>query len=98
MRLDAMRLLEDAGKNGWTMADFSVMIVTVNIGPYQIGRTAFTVPNLSLSTIRRATRTRVSTMISHRRLLEQNLRLYRPLLHLPFTYAHCLARLQCCLA
>ncbi|GFU96724.1 uncharacterized protein TNCV_839491 [Trichonephila clavipes] len=34
-----MRLLEDADKNGWTVADFSVMMVVVDIGPQQIGRT-----------------------------------------------------------
>ncbi|GFX49555.1 hypothetical protein TNCV_4901971 [Trichonephila clavipes] len=27
------------GKNGWTMADFSVMMVAVDLGPHQIRRT-----------------------------------------------------------
>ncbi|GFV14768.1 HTH_Tnp_Tc3_2 domain-containing protein [Trichonephila clavipes] len=42
----------------------------------------------SLSTIRRMTRTRVSTMILHRLLIEQNLRSYRPLRNVPFTPTH----------
>ncbi|GFX97382.1 hypothetical protein TNCV_1077531 [Trichonephila clavipes] len=33
------RPLEDSGKNGWTMADFSVMMVVVDLGPRQIRRT-----------------------------------------------------------
>ncbi|GFT44712.1 hypothetical protein TNCV_2845041 [Trichonephila clavipes] len=33
-----MRPLEGAGKNGWTMADFSVMMVAVDLGPRQIGK------------------------------------------------------------
>ncbi|GFY02273.1 transposable element Tc1 transposase [Trichonephila clavipes] len=32
-----MRSLEDSGKNLWTIADFRVMIVAVNLGPQQIG-------------------------------------------------------------
>ncbi|GFU73900.1 hypothetical protein TNCV_555281 [Trichonephila clavipes] len=39
MWVEAMRPLEDAGKNEWTMADFSVMMVAVDLGPQQIGRT-----------------------------------------------------------
>ncbi|GFW21658.1 hypothetical protein TNCV_4281731 [Trichonephila clavipes] len=35
----AMRPLEDAGKKGWTMTDFSGMMVAVDLGPQQIGRT-----------------------------------------------------------
>ncbi|GFW68558.1 uncharacterized protein TNCV_529131 [Trichonephila clavipes] len=31
-----MRPSEDTGKNGWTMADFSVMMVEVDLGPRQI--------------------------------------------------------------
>ncbi|GFS57404.1 uncharacterized protein TNCV_492441 [Trichonephila clavipes] len=31
-----MRPIEDAGKNGWTMADFSVMTVAVDLEPQQI--------------------------------------------------------------
>ncbi|GFW72866.1 hypothetical protein TNCV_1267091 [Trichonephila clavipes] len=31
-----MRPLEDADKNGWTGADFSVMLVAVDLGPQQI--------------------------------------------------------------
>ncbi|GFW43122.1 transposable element Tc1 transposase [Trichonephila clavipes] len=38
-----MRPLEDVEKNGWTMADFSVMMVAVDLGPQQIGRVKFTV-------------------------------------------------------
>ncbi|GFV07180.1 regulating synaptic membrane exocytosis protein 1 [Trichonephila clavipes] len=45
----------------------------------------------------RATRTRVSSMTIHRRLIERNLQSYRPLRHLPFTPAHCRAGLQRCL-
>ncbi|GFX48053.1 hypothetical protein TNCV_4113881 [Trichonephila clavipes] len=29
--------LENADKNGWTVADFSVMMVAVDLGPQQIG-------------------------------------------------------------
>ncbi|GFY06000.1 HTH_Tnp_Tc3_2 domain-containing protein [Trichonephila clavipes] len=57
-------------------------------------RSAVTASDSSLSTIRRTTRTRVSTMTIHRRLIEQNLLSYRPLRHLPFTPALCRARLQ----
>ncbi|GFU48620.1 transposable element Tc1 transposase [Trichonephila clavipes] len=39
MRLKTMRSLEDAGKNGWTVADFSVIMVAINLGSQQIGRT-----------------------------------------------------------
>ncbi|GFX61816.1 HTH_Tnp_Tc3_2 domain-containing protein [Trichonephila clavipes] len=63
-----------------------------------IVRSAVTVPESSLSTIRRATPTRVSTMTNHRQLIERNLRYYRPLRHLPHTPAHCRARLWWCLA
>ncbi|GFX74986.1 HTH_Tnp_Tc3_2 domain-containing protein [Trichonephila clavipes] len=34
----------------------------------------------------------------HRRLIERNLRSYRPLRYLPFTPAHCRDRLQWCLS
>ncbi|GFT78085.1 hypothetical protein TNCV_2820801 [Trichonephila clavipes] len=30
--------LEDTGKNGWTMADFSVMMLEFDLGPRQIGK------------------------------------------------------------
>ncbi|GFY31444.1 uncharacterized protein TNCV_4990031 [Trichonephila clavipes] len=33
------RPLEDTCKNGWRMADFSVMMVAVDLGPRQIGKT-----------------------------------------------------------
>ncbi|GFX68388.1 transposable element Tcb1 transposase [Trichonephila clavipes] len=35
-----MRPLEDAGKKGWTTADFSIMMVAFNLGPQLIGSTA----------------------------------------------------------
>ncbi|GFV39041.1 HTH_Tnp_Tc3_2 domain-containing protein [Trichonephila clavipes] len=57
-------------------------------------RLVVTTPDSSLSTVRRATRTRVSTMTIQRWLIEQNLRSYQPLRHLPLTPAHCQARLQ----
>ncbi|GFW39114.1 HTH_Tnp_Tc3_2 domain-containing protein [Trichonephila clavipes] len=57
-------------------------------------RSAITSSNSSLSTIRRATRTRVSTMTIHRRLKGRNLRSYRLLRHLPFVPARCRARLR----
>ncbi|GFS94843.1 HTH_Tnp_Tc3_2 domain-containing protein [Trichonephila clavipes] len=63
-----------------------------------IVRSAVTVPHSSLSTIRRATRARVSTITIDRRLIERNLRSYRPLRNLPLTPAHCRARLQWCWA
>ena len=37
--VEAMQRLEDVGKNGWNMAHFNVMMVDVNLGPQQIGRT-----------------------------------------------------------
>ncbi|GFW32873.1 HTH_Tnp_Tc3_2 domain-containing protein [Trichonephila clavipes] len=45
-------------------------------------RSAVTTPDSSLSTIRRANRTLVSTMTIPKRLVERNLRSYRPLRHL----------------
>ncbi|GFX38103.1 transposable element Tcb2 transposase [Trichonephila clavipes] len=62
-----------------------------------IVRSAVTALDSSLLNIRRTTRTRVSTMDIHRWLIERNLHLYRPFRHLPFTPAHCSARLQWCL-
>ncbi|GFW66452.1 hypothetical protein TNCV_3309711 [Trichonephila clavipes] len=79
-----MRPLEDTGKNGLTMADFSVMMVAVDLGPKKdqedrlIFRSAVTALDSSLSPIRCATSTRVSTMTIHRRLIERNLCSYRP--------------------
>ncbi|GFY02926.1 hypothetical protein TNCV_3508061 [Trichonephila clavipes] len=98
-----MRPLEDAGKNRWTMVDFRVLIVAVDLGPRQIGRAdslsdQLSVPDLSLSTIRRVTRIRVATMILQRQLIERNLRSYQTLRHLPLTPARYVARLQWCLA
>ncbi|GFS47086.1 HTH_Tnp_Tc3_2 domain-containing protein [Trichonephila clavipes] len=69
---------------------------TADQGDKFIDRSAFTAPDSSLSTIKRTTRTRVSTMNIYRRLIERNLRSYGPLLLLPFTPAHCRARLQWC--
>ncbi|GFX79538.1 uncharacterized protein TNCV_825271 [Trichonephila clavipes] len=43
MWVEEMRPLEDAGKNGWTVADFSVMIVAVDLGTQQIRRKVFSV-------------------------------------------------------
>ncbi|GFU50336.1 HTH_Tnp_Tc3_2 domain-containing protein [Trichonephila clavipes] len=70
---------------------------TADWGDRLMVRLAFTAPDSSLSTIRRVTSTRVSTMTIYRRLIEQNLRSYRPLYHLPFTPARCRDRLQRCL-
>ncbi|GFW21573.1 HTH_Tnp_Tc3_2 domain-containing protein [Trichonephila clavipes] len=53
-----------------------------------IARSAVTALDTLLSTVRRTTRTRVSTMDIHRRLIERNLCSYRPLRQLPFTPAH----------
>ncbi|GFV50215.1 HTH_Tnp_Tc3_2 domain-containing protein [Trichonephila clavipes] len=61
-------------------------------------RSAVTAPDSSLSTIRSATRTRVSTITTHRRQIEQNLHSYRPLRPLPLTPTHCRDKLQWCLA
>ncbi|GFW23927.1 HTH_Tnp_Tc3_2 domain-containing protein [Trichonephila clavipes] len=61
-------------------------------------RSAITAFDSSLSTIRRTTRTRVSTMTILTRLIEQNLRSYQPLCYGPITPAHCQARLQWYLA
>ncbi|GFX83651.1 HTH_Tnp_Tc3_2 domain-containing protein [Trichonephila clavipes] len=54
-----------------------------------IVRSAVTKPDSSLSAIRHATRTRMSTMTIHRRLIERSSS--RPLQELPFTPAHCSA-------
>ncbi|GFY09441.1 HTH_Tnp_Tc3_2 domain-containing protein [Trichonephila clavipes] len=63
-----------------------------------IVKSAVTAPPDSLSSsIRRVTRTSVSTMTFHRWLIERNLRAYRSLCHLPFTPVHCRARLEWCL-
>ncbi|GFX15417.1 uncharacterized protein TNCV_3303461 [Trichonephila clavipes] len=51
-----------------------------------IVKSAVTAPNLLLSTIRRAARTRVSTLTIHRWLIEQNLRVY-PTATLTIIYA-----------
>ncbi|GFW28630.1 HTH_Tnp_Tc3_2 domain-containing protein [Trichonephila clavipes] len=51
-------------------------------------KTAVILPDSLLSSIRRATHIRVSIMTIHRRLIELNLRLYRPLYHLSLTPAH----------
>ncbi|GFV14507.1 HTH_Tnp_Tc3_2 domain-containing protein [Trichonephila clavipes] len=59
-----------------------------------IVRSAVTASHFSLSTIRRTTRTRVSTMTIHRRLIERNLRSHRPLRNLTFPPVLCRARLQ----
>ncbi|GFS65740.1 hypothetical protein TNCV_3853801 [Trichonephila clavipes] len=67
---------------------------TANQEDRVIVRLAATELDSSLSTIRRKTRTGVSTMNIHRRLIERNVSSYRPLLHLPFTRANCLDRLQ----
>ncbi|GFW17239.1 HTH_Tnp_Tc3_2 domain-containing protein [Trichonephila clavipes] len=50
-----------------------------------IVRSAVTAPDSSLSTFRRVTHLRVSTMTNPRRLIERNLRSYGPLCHLPLT-------------
>ncbi|GFV91268.1 hypothetical protein TNCV_897871 [Trichonephila clavipes] len=34
--VEVMRPLEDAGKNGWTVADFSVMMVAVDLGSQRL--------------------------------------------------------------
>ncbi|GFY25352.1 HTH_Tnp_Tc3_2 domain-containing protein [Trichonephila clavipes] len=52
-----------------------------------IVRSVVTASGSSVSTIRRTTRTQVSTMTLHRRLIERNLRSYQPPRHLPFTPA-----------
>ncbi|GFX60236.1 hypothetical protein TNCV_4533961 [Trichonephila clavipes] len=33
-----LKKIEDAGKNGWTVVDFSVMMVVFDLGPQQVGR------------------------------------------------------------
>ncbi|GFU13331.1 uncharacterized protein TNCV_3843291 [Trichonephila clavipes] len=98
---DAMRPLEDAGKNGWTVADFSVMRVAVDLGPHQIGRTDWMSDQLSQPSLHRYQPSDVRSArvsIIHRWRIERNLRSYRPLRHLPLTPAHCRIRLQWCLA
>ncbi|GFT67762.1 HTH_Tnp_Tc3_2 domain-containing protein [Trichonephila clavipes] len=62
-----------------------------------IVRSSHTWSDSSLSTIRRATRTRVFTMTIRRRLIDRHLLSYRSLRHLPLTSVHFRARLQWCL-
>ncbi|GFT08961.1 HTH_Tnp_Tc3_2 domain-containing protein [Trichonephila clavipes] len=57
-------------------------------------RSTVTAPDLSLSTIRRVTRTLVSTLTIHKRQIERNLRSYQSLRYLPLTPAHCRAMLK----
>ncbi|GFV64310.1 HTH_Tnp_Tc3_2 domain-containing protein [Trichonephila clavipes] len=98
-----MRLLEDAGKNGLNNGRFQGHDgngrpkTTADREDILIVRSGVTVLDSSLSTIRRVTRTRVSTKTIHRRLIERNLRTYRPLHHLPLTPAHYRAILNWCL-
>ncbi|GFX49616.1 hypothetical protein TNCV_4902581 [Trichonephila clavipes] len=63
-----------------------------------IERSAVTALDLSLSTNIHATRTQVSIMTIHRRLIERYLSSYRGLHHLPLTPAHCRARFGGCFA
>ncbi|GFT14234.1 HTH_Tnp_Tc3_2 domain-containing protein [Trichonephila clavipes] len=63
-----------------------------------IVRSAVIASDLSLLTIGRATRTQVSTMTVHRRLIHRNLRSYRSLRHMPLMPTYCPATLQWCLA
>ncbi|GFX93374.1 hypothetical protein TNCV_151801 [Trichonephila clavipes] len=70
-----MRTSEDPDTNGWAVADFSVMMVVVNLGPHQIGKidqVNITALDSTLPTIRPVARKRVLTI--HRRLIERNLR------------------------
>ncbi|GFS94093.1 hypothetical protein TNCV_3785781 [Trichonephila clavipes] len=93
--VEAMRPLEEAGKNGCKMADDSGRPrATVDREDRLIVRSAVTASDSSLSIIRRTTRTRVSTMTIHRWLIERNLRSYRSLHQMPFTPARFRARLQ----
>ncbi|GFY19375.1 hypothetical protein TNCV_4127621 [Trichonephila clavipes] len=39
IRVEVMQPFEDAGKNGWTVADFSVMMIAVDLGLQQTRRT-----------------------------------------------------------
>ncbi|GFV56829.1 HTH_Tnp_Tc3_2 domain-containing protein [Trichonephila clavipes] len=71
---------------------------TANWKDRLIVRSDVTSLDSSLSTIRRTTRTRVFTMIIHRRLIERFLLSYRPLRPLPIVPVHCRASLQWCLA
>ncbi|GFV78053.1 HTH_Tnp_Tc3_2 domain-containing protein [Trichonephila clavipes] len=71
--------------------------VTADLEDRLIAKSAITAPDSSLSTIRRVTRTRVSTITIHRRLIELNLCSYRPLPHLSLTPPYCQARLEWCL-
>ncbi|PRD27352.1 UNVERIFIED_CONTAM: hypothetical protein NCL1_35588 [Trichonephila clavipes] len=59
-------------------------------------RSAITEPDSSISTTRRVTRTLVSFISIHRLLIEQNLRLNRPVRHLTLTTTHFRVRLQWC--
>ncbi|GFV92911.1 HTH_Tnp_Tc3_2 domain-containing protein [Trichonephila clavipes] len=96
--------LEDAGRNGWDSGRFQRHDgngrprATEGQEARLIVRSAVTTPDSTLSTIRRVTRARVSTMTIHRQLVERNVRTYRPLHTLPFTPAQCRARLWWCLA
>ncbi|GFT47348.1 HTH_Tnp_Tc3_2 domain-containing protein [Trichonephila clavipes] len=99
-----MRQLEDSGKNGGDNDRFQSHVssgrprVTAHREDKLVVRSAVTVPISSLSTIRRVTLTGVSAMTIQRQLIEQNLRSYRPLRHLPLTPAQNATRLQWYLA
>ncbi|GFV88267.1 uncharacterized protein TNCV_4543131 [Trichonephila clavipes] len=102
-----MRLLEDAGKNGWAVAYFQRHDgsgrpkVTADREDRLFVRSAVTdkyylIPRYQSSDVQPSTR--VSTMTIHRWLIEQNLPSYQPLRHLPLMPAQSQARLQCWLA
>lgn len=102
-----MRWLEHAGKKGWKMADYSVLMAVDNLPNLSattewedrvIVRSAVTAPDYSLSTIKRAIHTRVCTMSIHRRLRSWNVCSFWSLRHMLLKPAHCLIRLQWCLA
>ncbi|GFT70927.1 hypothetical protein TNCV_694621 [Trichonephila clavipes] len=78
--VEAIRPLEDVGKNGRNKARFQChdgagrSKTTSDRKDRFIVRSVVTATDSSLSTIRRATRPQVSTVTIHRRLIEQNLR------------------------
>ncbi|GFS67791.1 HTH_Tnp_Tc3_2 domain-containing protein [Trichonephila clavipes] len=80
------------------LMNYGILTATLGTKDRLIFRSAVTTPDSPFLTIRRATHTRVATMTIYRRLIERNVRSYRPIRHLPFTPAHYGARLRWCLA
>lgn len=97
IQVEGKRRSEDAGKNGWTTADFGVMMVMIDLGAQQIGRTEWLsdqfYQHLIIAINHQTCDPHTSVHHDHlQRLRQRNLWSHRLLRHLPFTTAHCRAR------